>query len=165
MEATGIDRRSFIRVTALAGGGMILSSYLDSAAAQPSSRTNASMLNAFVRITPDGRVTIMAKNPELGQGVKNMLPMLIAEELDVDWQQVKVEQADFDAAKICHAIRRREHRDAAQLATIAPSRRGSAADVDCRGGADMGCGRIGVFDLGGARVTIGARTDRYATAN
>lgn len=100
MEPTLIDRRFFLRISALAGGGMILALYFKSAAlGQTRSPAGSSILNAFIRVTPDGTVTIMAKNPELGQGVKTMLPMLIAEELDVDWKTVRVEQADLDPVK------------------------------------------------------------------
>jgi isoquinoline 1-oxidoreductase subunit beta len=95
-----MDRRFFLRATSLAGGGMILALYFKSQAiAQTRPPSSSSVLNAFIRVEADSTVTIVAKNPELGQGVKTMLPMLIAEELDVDWKKVRVEQADFEPSK------------------------------------------------------------------
>ena len=101
---TPIGRRSFLRATALAGGGMLLAAYIDPAEklfgqAQQAPPPPVLTPNAFIRIAPDGIVTITAKNPEIGQGIKVMLPMLIAEELDVDWKDVRIEQGDVDYAK------------------------------------------------------------------
>jgi isoquinoline 1-oxidoreductase beta subunit len=96
-----VDRRQFLRVTAIAGGGILLSSYLTAAEGMAATAAGAAEFvpNAFIRITPDGIVTIIAKNPEIGQGVKTMLPMLIADELDVDWKNVRIQQGDLDTTK------------------------------------------------------------------
>jgi isoquinoline 1-oxidoreductase beta subunit len=94
-----LDRRAFLKVSALAGGGLLLALRLDPAEVHAQFAPGTFDPTAFVRIDPDGTVTIMAKNPEVGQGVKTMLPMIIAEELDVDWNDVRVEQADADASR------------------------------------------------------------------
>jgi len=92
-----LTRRSFLHVSALAGGGMLLGAYLEPlVSAQEHPAQPPLDPNTFIRIAPDGTVTLLSRNPEIGQGVKNMLPMLIAEELEVDWKSVKVEQADYD---------------------------------------------------------------------
>ncbi len=103
---TGFSRRDFLRVSALTGGGILLASYAEPLEALQRLQARSGtvplaepLLNAYIRLTADNIVTITAKNPEIGQGVKTMLPMLIAEELDVDWQNVRVEQADFDPTK------------------------------------------------------------------
>ena len=88
------SRRMFLTVTAAAGGGLIVAYY---AGGFGTARTKKpGELNAYIAIAPDNTITIAAKNPEIGQGVKTMLPMLIAEELDADWAHVKTEQAALD---------------------------------------------------------------------
>ena len=91
------SRRKFLKVSA-AGGGLLLAFSLPGVAKAAMAGAKSARLNAYVRIAPDNVVTIMSKNPEIGQGIKTMLPMLIAEELDVDWSQVRTEQADLDPA-------------------------------------------------------------------
>jgi isoquinoline 1-oxidoreductase beta subunit len=97
---TTIDRRSFLKVSALAGGGMMLSfSWL--AGCKPTPEEALAMpkewfeLNSYIKIGENGLVTLMSPNPEFGSNVKTSMPMILAEELDVDWKNVVVEQADF----------------------------------------------------------------------
>jgi isoquinoline 1-oxidoreductase beta subunit len=97
-----VSRRAILKAGAAAGGGLLLQFALPTVARAALGEAAAPVtatLNAFVRIAPDGTVTIMSKNPEIGQGIKTMLPMLIAEELDVDWTQVRIEQALLDQAR------------------------------------------------------------------
>ncbi|MBI2497001.1 MAG: xanthine dehydrogenase family protein molybdopterin-binding subunit, partial [Opitutae bacterium] len=90
-------------MSALAGGGFALSYYLQpvAALAQTPAVDNTARVfvpNVFIRIHPDGTVKLMAKTPDTGQGVNTALPMIIAEELDVEIDKVVIEQADFDPA-------------------------------------------------------------------
>jgi isoquinoline 1-oxidoreductase beta subunit len=101
MKSKSISRRTFLQVSSVAGGGIVLGLYFKPSIfgqGQQPPRV-IPVPSAFIRITPDGIVTIIAKNPEIGQGVKTSLPMTIADELDVDWKDVRVEQADLDTTK------------------------------------------------------------------
>jgi isoquinoline 1-oxidoreductase subunit beta len=111
-----IDRRSFLTVAATGTGGVLFGLVFKADAQQGGNakggpaggRGGAGGFGApaaplkpadFITVNSDNSVTIVAKNPEVGQGVRSLLPMLIAEELDVDWKDVKVVQADQDQAK------------------------------------------------------------------
>ena len=97
--STIVPTRRTLLKTGLAGGGGLFLSWglgVDGALAQTAS---AMELNAYVRIAPNGTITIMGKNPECGQGIKTMLPMVIAEELEADWSKVRIDQAMSEPAK------------------------------------------------------------------
>jgi len=92
-----VSRRSFIKVTAVAGGGLLLG-FSSSKPADSGLNENLTF-NPFILISPDGTITIFSPNPEVGQGIKTAMPMVVAEELDADWSKVKVEQAPLDGKK------------------------------------------------------------------
>jgi isoquinoline 1-oxidoreductase beta subunit len=91
------SRRGFLKLSAGAAGGLILAFSLGGtktahAAAEPA-HGEATVLNAYIRIAPSGEITLLSKAPEIGQGIKTSFPMILAEHLDADWADVRVEQA------------------------------------------------------------------------
>jgi isoquinoline 1-oxidoreductase beta subunit len=99
---TASTRRSFLKVSALAGDGMLfgIGWFSDSYAADMPATSAAGLeggeLNGYVKITPDNVIRIMCPNPKGGQNVKTSMPMIVAEEPDVDWKDVVVEQAPLN---------------------------------------------------------------------
>ncbi len=100
---TSVGRRSFLKSSALSGGGMMLGfSWMASCQSEPEVAVMAMPeewfeINSYLKIGDNGVVSIMAPNPEFGQNVRTSMPMLIAEELDLDWTKVIVEQAPYHA--------------------------------------------------------------------
>ena len=94
-----LSRRSFLQLTVLAGAGLVLGlRSVDEAFAAGEAVGGAFAPNPFIQIRPDGVITLFSKNPEIGQGVSTALPMLIAEELEVDIRSVNVEHAPLNKA-------------------------------------------------------------------
>jgi isoquinoline 1-oxidoreductase beta subunit len=106
---TKLNRRSFLKVSSAAGGGMILG-FNWMATARPMVHPMDEVaeewmdINAYIKISDSGLVTIMSPNPEIGQNIKTAMPMIVAEELDVDWKNVVVEQAPLDTDKYSRQI-------------------------------------------------------------
>jgi isoquinoline 1-oxidoreductase beta subunit len=96
-QETPISRRSFLRSSALAGGGLMISfSWLSEFKFAdkingPGLPEQWNEINGYIKITPDNIIKILNPNPEFGQNVMTSLPMIVAEELDADWRQVVVE--------------------------------------------------------------------------
>jgi isoquinoline 1-oxidoreductase beta subunit len=94
-----MDRRGFLRLTGILGGGFVLASALPSAlaadnpAAEIKPLVHLNELNAFIRVGNDGKIQIYSANAEMGQGIKTTLPMIIAEEMGANWADVEVLQS------------------------------------------------------------------------
>jgi len=105
-QKTSIDRRSFLKSTALAGGGLMISFTWLSSFKSADKLTGADLpeqwneINGYIKITPDNLIKILNPNPEFGQNVMTSLPMMVAEELDVDWEKIIVEMGPHDSVKL-----------------------------------------------------------------
>jgi isoquinoline 1-oxidoreductase beta subunit len=97
MSIPSVSRRNFLRVSMIAGGGMLVGFSALSNSETADAEATPFSPNAYIKISPDGKITLMSPNPEIGQGVKTSLVMLIAEEMNVDWQTIEVEIAPLDA--------------------------------------------------------------------
>jgi isoquinoline 1-oxidoreductase beta subunit len=99
-----LDRRSFLKMATLAGGGLVLGYYTRPAGGAEIAKPDVEKVdgvfipNAFIRIAPDGSITVFSARPEVGQGIKTSLPMIVAEELGADWKRVSVVSAPLDPA-------------------------------------------------------------------
>jgi isoquinoline 1-oxidoreductase beta subunit len=92
-----VNRRTFLKLSTAVGGGLLLGfRWLAAATAETSSTAATFSPNAFIHIAPSGKITLLSQNPEVGQGIKTAFPMIIGEELDVEWQDVTIEQAPLD---------------------------------------------------------------------
>jgi len=91
------SRRDFLKTSALAGGGLVIGFTLPGAARLAEAASDTAM-SAYLRISPDDRITVVCGLSEMGQGVHTAIPMLVAEELEADWSRVAVEQAGVDKA-------------------------------------------------------------------
>ncbi|MGH8496790.1 MAG: molybdopterin cofactor-binding domain-containing protein [Gammaproteobacteria bacterium] len=92
-----LSRRQFLQISASISGGLLIGIPLTGARSNPAQ--GGGKIGHFVRIDPDGTVTIGSPQPEMGQGVKTSLPMLVAEELDVAWERVRVEQMPLEITR------------------------------------------------------------------
>jgi isoquinoline 1-oxidoreductase subunit beta len=96
----GVSRREFLTVGAAVGGGLLINFSIPAFALTKSGPpAGSATLNAYIWILPNGETHIVNKNPEVGQGIKTAFPMIVAEELDVAWKDVRAEDAEVDPVR------------------------------------------------------------------
>jgi isoquinoline 1-oxidoreductase subunit beta len=100
IDRPGISRRSFLIAGSAVGGGLLLAATVPFSRKAWAADGNDYPVTIYARINPSGAVTILAPNPEVGQGTKTALPMIFAEELDVAWKDVTIEMADYQGGKM-----------------------------------------------------------------
>lgn len=100
------SRRNFMKLAAAAGGGLMLGFHWSNSSAtsmevvtKEALASTDNTFNSYLSISPDGVITILSPNPELGQNIKTSFPLIVAEELDADWSKVKVVQAPLDPSR------------------------------------------------------------------
>jgi isoquinoline 1-oxidoreductase beta subunit len=98
MEHINLTRRTWLKTSAAAGGGLVIGVYLPGASRIAEAAAGPTQLNAFVKIGTDGKVTFVTGTSEMGQGSHNALAMMIAEELEVDFKNMHIEQGGVDPA-------------------------------------------------------------------
>ena len=136
MLTMNLSRRQFLEITAISGGGLLATLSIPALARAAAANADPDVpvsLGVFIRINPDNTVVIGARGCEIGQGVRTSLPMLIAEELEVRWDQVRVEQLNYGIAAgkepgkfvppLRPARRGRQHQHLRRLGRSAPGRR------------------------------------------
>jgi isoquinoline 1-oxidoreductase subunit beta len=172
-RSQSLSRRRFVQVSALIGGGLLLGVALPGSRARAGGGAAAGALNAYVRIRPDGVITLIMSKVEMGQGTYTALPMLIAEELEVGLDQVQLEAAPPDAAvygidglqetggstsiRDCWLPLRQAGATARLMLVAAAARTWGVADTECRAEA----GSV-IHDASGRRLGYGALASRAA---
>src|SRR3974390_2146798 len=100
--AQPLSRRTFLVAGSALGGGLLLTATepVRARTSRTLETTAERQITVYARIAPSGTVTILAPNPEMGQGTKTALPMIFAEELGVAWKDVVIEMADYEGGKL-----------------------------------------------------------------
>jgi isoquinoline 1-oxidoreductase subunit beta len=100
-QHSGVSRREFLLASGAVGGGLLFTASIPFVGrAATAAEASEHQVTIYARIAPSGKVTILAPNPEVGQGVKTSLPMIFAEELGVAWTDVVIEMADYQGGKM-----------------------------------------------------------------